>query len=81
MQSWRTETSCDTYTQQYFSYLLLKFDQTQYNVSDLWGVEARKKKFRFDPIWPPGMHKSVSENGENADLKTCRQRFQHVIIA
>ena len=76
----RTKASCNTHRQQYFSYLLLKFDQTYYSVSALWGIDAREIIFRFVPIWLPSIHKRVSTNSENADLKTCRQRFCQVIF-
>ena len=62
-------------------YFLLEFDETCCNVRTLWGVNAREMVFQFNPIWPPDMRKSVSANGENADLETCRQRFEHVIVS
>ena len=43
-----------------------------YGVSN---VNAHEMVFQFNPIWLPGMRKSVSTNGENADLKNCTQRF------
>ena len=54
---------------------LLEFGQTCNSVSTLSGVNAREMVFRFDPIWPPGVCESVSANGENADLETCRQKL------
>ena len=69
------------YTQQYSSYLLFEFDQTWYSVSALWVIDARETIFGFDPIWLPGLRKSVPTYGENADLKTCGQRFYQVIVA
>ena len=62
-------------------YLLHEFDETCHSVSTLLGVDVREMVFQLDPIWLPGMRKSVSTTGENADFKTCRQRFYQVIVA
>ena len=43
--------------------MLLEIDQTWYSVSALWGVEARETIFLFDPIWLPGLRKSVPTYG------------------
>ena len=48
--------------------------------SILQDVNACEMVFRYDPIWPPCMRKSVSRTGENADFKTCKQRFCKVIV-
>ena len=61
--------------------LLHEFNQTCHSVSNLWGVDAREIVFRLNPIWPTGMRKSVSTTDENADFKTCEQRFYQVIVA
>ena len=63
--------------------LSLEFDQTCHSVSTLWGANAHDMVFRLDPIWPPGLRKSVTANanGKNADLKTCGQRYYQVIVA
>ena len=49
-------------------------------LAPLGGVDAREIVFRLDPIWLTGMYKNVSTTGENADFKTCEQRFYRVIV-
>ena len=61
--------------------LLHEFDKTCYSVSTLQDVNACEIIFGLDPIWPPGMRKSISTNNENADFKTYKQRFYQVIVA
>ena len=44
--------------------MLPEFDQTCHSVGALWDANAHNILFRLDPIWPPGMRKSVSANGK-----------------